>query len=497
MKWNDLNILRLIEFYREREVLLNCKLKEYKNKNKRHNALLEIAVSFGVSKEEIDKKIRYLLSHFAQEVKKENDTNKSESGSDGRYKSKWFAFKNLLCLRDRNKPRGTTDIEFPPYCSPSPPTLTSINYLRSTTSEYSTSPSVQSEHSYGDERPSSSHSQQKEVEVGSGADIDYERVSLEASRDPAIWMKWYKEMNSDAKSPAEDEDFDGLEEDNVEENDVHMLISACKSGLDKISPDIKNESPSNCVTSYSNKVKTKFKTTLSNNFLLIKPRSSNQTPSNTYNNIKAAVNPANLSISVNKIKTTSGVLVNCDNPESVKILKDNISNKIGVNYELSTLSIINPKVVSIGTEKLNPSIDNENLIYQITKHTIISTELHNISFKIVRKIDRQNTTDLIATVDATTNERIHLFVVTIAIFPSIVPTGFQHKVHKTETIRKEYCGKQLPYAAKIKFKPEGSLKMYRNLYSLLQNSDKTEGLQDFINGKVSTPNIFSPEKTTY
>ncbi|KAF5274535.1 hypothetical protein FQA39_LY07147 [Lamprigera yunnana] len=55
MEWNDINVLRLIELYREREVLWSCKLKEeYKNKNKRHDALLEIAVSFGVSKEEDD-----------------------------------------------------------------------------------------------------------------------------------------------------------------------------------------------------------------------------------------------------------------------------------------------------------------------------------------------------------------------------------------------------------------------------------------------------------
>ncbi|KAK4887254.1 hypothetical protein RN001_003525 [Aquatica leii] len=80
MEWNDVNVLRLIELYREREILWNCKLKEYKNKNKRHDALLEIAVSFGVSKEEVDKKIRYLLSHFAREVKKENDTN--QNGND-------------------------------------------------------------------------------------------------------------------------------------------------------------------------------------------------------------------------------------------------------------------------------------------------------------------------------------------------------------------------------------------------------------------------------
>ncbi|KAK4879107.1 hypothetical protein RN001_007253 [Aquatica leii] len=111
MEWNDVTVLRLIELYRERKILWNCKLKEYKNKNERHNALLEIAVSFGVSKEEVDKKIRYLFTHFAREVKKENDTNNSGNGSNERYKSKWFAFKNFLFLRDRNKPKGSTDTE--------------------------------------------------------------------------------------------------------------------------------------------------------------------------------------------------------------------------------------------------------------------------------------------------------------------------------------------------------------------------------------------------
>ncbi|KAK4884071.1 hypothetical protein RN001_000342 [Aquatica leii] len=318
MEWNDINVLRLIELYRERKILWNCKLKEYKNKNKRHDGLLEIAVSFGVSKEEVDKIIRYLLSHFAREVKKENDTNKNGNRSDERYKSKWFAFKNLLFLRDRNKPKGSTDTEdngtvdienkeateelredqvgtnrpailtqgaqvgtnarsllkahtssgrqqiipvvneainlmksiqsrkmqdqdefsafgeqlamkmrklssphavqnainsilfeaemgrfdnpppplfhhnptaiyntnlplnippqFPLYCSPSPLIPASTNCLGGTTYVYSTSPSVQSEQSYGDERPSSSHSQHREVEVGSGADIDYEAI---------------------------------------------------------------------------------------------------------------------------------------------------------------------------------------------------------------------------------------------------------------------------------------------------------------------------------
>nr|CAH7761993.1 unnamed protein product [Callosobruchus chinensis] len=95
MEWNDTGVLKLIELYREREVLWNCKLKDYKNKNKRHDALLEIAILFGVGKEEIEKKVRYLISHFAREVKKEQDSKKSGSGTEESYKSKWFAYQDL------------------------------------------------------------------------------------------------------------------------------------------------------------------------------------------------------------------------------------------------------------------------------------------------------------------------------------------------------------------------------------------------------------------
>nr|CAH7753471.1 unnamed protein product [Callosobruchus chinensis] len=95
MEWNDTGVLKLIELYREREVLWNCKLKDYKNKNNRHDALLEIAILFGVGKEEIEKKVRYLISHFAREVKKEQDSKKSGSGTEECYKSKWFAYQDL------------------------------------------------------------------------------------------------------------------------------------------------------------------------------------------------------------------------------------------------------------------------------------------------------------------------------------------------------------------------------------------------------------------
>ncbi|CAH1106316.1 unnamed protein product [Psylliodes chrysocephalus] len=51
----------LIDLYRDRPVMWNCRLKEYKDRNKRHDAVIEIAVSFGVEKEEVERKLKNLI----------------------------------------------------------------------------------------------------------------------------------------------------------------------------------------------------------------------------------------------------------------------------------------------------------------------------------------------------------------------------------------------------------------------------------------------------
>ncbi|XP_072386709.1 uncharacterized protein [Diabrotica undecimpunctata] len=112
MEWNEENTQNLLDMYHERPVLWNSRLADYKDRNKRRDALLEISVSFGVEKEEIKKKIRYLLSHFAREVKKEKDSEKSGNGTEETYKSKWFAYKLMEFLKDKNKPIVTQDSEF-------------------------------------------------------------------------------------------------------------------------------------------------------------------------------------------------------------------------------------------------------------------------------------------------------------------------------------------------------------------------------------------------
>jgi len=74
--------------YRERLLFWNSRLTNYKNRNKRHDDLLEISVSFGTDKDEIEKKIRYLLSHFAREIKKEKESAKSGTAASKTYQIK-------------------------------------------------------------------------------------------------------------------------------------------------------------------------------------------------------------------------------------------------------------------------------------------------------------------------------------------------------------------------------------------------------------------------
>jgi len=110
MEWTNENSLKLIELYRDRPVLWDCRLSDYKNRNKRADALLEISVSFGVTKEEVERKLKNLVSHFSREIKKEKSSAKSGAGGDV-YKSRWFAFDSMMFLRDRNEPRGMADTE--------------------------------------------------------------------------------------------------------------------------------------------------------------------------------------------------------------------------------------------------------------------------------------------------------------------------------------------------------------------------------------------------
>lgn len=74
------------------------------------DAILEIAISLKMEKDEIGRKIKNLVCHLSRELKKERDSRKSGAGTNETYyKSKWFCYDSMLFLKDRNRPRETID----------------------------------------------------------------------------------------------------------------------------------------------------------------------------------------------------------------------------------------------------------------------------------------------------------------------------------------------------------------------------------------------------
>lgn len=107
MEWTNDKVFNLIDLYRARPVLWDCRLKEFKDRNRRTDALMDIAIATGIEKDEVERKIKNLVSHFSRELKKERE-GKIGGRGDG-YKSKWFCFDSMLFLKHRNRPRRGTD----------------------------------------------------------------------------------------------------------------------------------------------------------------------------------------------------------------------------------------------------------------------------------------------------------------------------------------------------------------------------------------------------
>lgn len=110
MEWSNEQVSDLIDTYRERPVLWDSRLPEHKDRDKRHEALLEISMLFETDKEEIERKLKNLLSHFARENKKEKEIRTTKNGSSICYKSKWFAYDSMQFLKERNKSKETTEV---------------------------------------------------------------------------------------------------------------------------------------------------------------------------------------------------------------------------------------------------------------------------------------------------------------------------------------------------------------------------------------------------
>ncbi|XP_063837812.1 uncharacterized protein LOC135086918 [Ostrinia nubilalis] len=99
MDWNKETILNFIKFIRERPAIWNTQSPDHKIKNKRHDAMVEVAMLMGISIKEVNTKWTILRNQFSREKRK-----MTGSRADSVYKTKWYAYKEMEHLMACNTP---------------------------------------------------------------------------------------------------------------------------------------------------------------------------------------------------------------------------------------------------------------------------------------------------------------------------------------------------------------------------------------------------------
>ncbi|XP_061716947.1 uncharacterized protein LOC133524816 [Cydia pomonella] len=109
MEWDKEKVLLFIDKYRDKEILWDPTHGDHFNKLKKNDAWVELSEDMNITVEEAKKKITSLLASLRREKAKIKNSTGTGKGADEIYTSTWFAFKPLLFVLDRNKPRNTND----------------------------------------------------------------------------------------------------------------------------------------------------------------------------------------------------------------------------------------------------------------------------------------------------------------------------------------------------------------------------------------------------
>lgn len=111
MEWSREKTAQLIEIYRGYPLLWDPTHALYKHRFKRADAWREIAENIQMERDEVEKKMKNLVTQFRRELKKSQEK-KSGDGTEDAYKSQWFAFSIMLFLADKHKLHKTYDAGF-------------------------------------------------------------------------------------------------------------------------------------------------------------------------------------------------------------------------------------------------------------------------------------------------------------------------------------------------------------------------------------------------
>ena len=105
-EWVPEEVEKLIDYYRDNEELWNHNIAEYRDRRLKELNLKSLSTLFpGQSVDEIKKEWTTLKTIFSREVKKEEGSKVSGTGTDSVYSSSWRYFKSMLFIK------GTDDID--------------------------------------------------------------------------------------------------------------------------------------------------------------------------------------------------------------------------------------------------------------------------------------------------------------------------------------------------------------------------------------------------
>lgn len=102
--WTQEKTIKLIEEFHSRPALWDVSVPEYKNRNKRRDALKEVSELLALDIGEVEKKIKNLKVQFRREHK--SLCARKKSGSSPK-KAGWFGYEMLMFLLPQTETRGS------------------------------------------------------------------------------------------------------------------------------------------------------------------------------------------------------------------------------------------------------------------------------------------------------------------------------------------------------------------------------------------------------
>lgn len=135
---------------------------------------------------------------------------------------------------------------------------------------------------------------------------------------------------------------------------------------------------------------------------------------NVNTELKKHFNPAHLNVHINNTKEIkNGLIINCENTDSLEKLKNAVVNKFGNKFSVNEQKKFNPRLIIYGVDKLLSCDDL--LVKDILSNNDYLKDLPDTNnIKIVTKIDRKYSQNVIIEVSATIrnaiNSKGYLFV---------------------------------------------------------------------------------------